>query len=77
MGILEWMELGSVEDFRWCSRDSGLILGVEWVEVIAGILGEVWGWIWRDFAGAGRSGSMERKRRKNSDFLAEEEEGLL
>ena len=32
------------------------------------VLGEVQGWIWRDFAGAGRSGLVERKRRKNSDF---------
>ena len=39
----------------------------------AGELGEVLGWIWEDFAGAGRSGSEGRRRKKVADFRGKEE----
>ena len=45
-GILRRVELGSVEDFRWCWGEFGVILEVGWVEVICWRISEVRGWIW-------------------------------
>ena len=68
--------MGAGEGFQvlwggvWVGSGSGRM------EMNAGGLGEVLGWIWDGFDGWDGSGSEGRRRKKMQYFLAEEEEGI-
>ena len=67
-GILRWVELGSVEDFRWCWGESGLVAGRGEVEKDAGCWVKFRGGFGRDLQDWKGSGSEGRKEEEDAGF---------